>query len=54
MVEEFDVFAQQSMFEDAKNELDAFLKEVQEDNDKFQVLESREDMEVRALSRTCA
>lgn len=54
VVEEFDVFMQQSMFEDAKNELYPFLKEAQEDNDKFQVLESHEDLEVRVLSKTCA
>lgn len=51
VVEEFDVYAEPSMFEDAKNELDGFIKEVKEDADKFRVLERREEMEVRAFSR---
>lgn len=51
VVEEFDVFADQSVFQNAKSKLQAFTNEVQEYTDKLKAFEGREDMAVCVLLR---
>lgn len=48
VVEEFDAFIHETLFDKAKRELDTFVKEVREEGERFKVLEKREDIDVSA------
>lgn len=50
VVEEFDVFVHETLFEKAKRKLDVFLEEVEEDTQGFKVLADREEI---AVSEHC-